>query len=126
MLEASVRAHGYLFLAALIILIIFLVYVYLSNHRTEISQNNLWQEVFQKVKLNPEDLTHDDTTWYFQGRPTCVAYGGSFEAKCPRFENYCAGGGTYGDPVNQALAIKKAIENGGEHPLCPLVYPGAP
>lgn len=127
MLESSVRAHGYLFLAGVVILLFFLAYVYFCNHQTEIYKNNLWISAFQEIGLTPrqiDDITHDDSMWYYLKRPTCVGYGGYFTKKCPKYENYCSGGSTFGNPLQQALAVKKAIYTGGEHPSCPLVYPG--
>ena len=127
MFESSVQAHSYLFLAGIVVFSIFLIYVYICNHRTEIGQSDVWNQSFQKVGLSSKDienLTHDDSMWYYRGRPTCVAYG-DFRKRCPKFESYCAGGDTFGTPEQQALEVKLAIKNGGEHVSCPLIYQGA-
>jgi len=126
--ETGVIAHGYLFVAGVVALMMFLVYVFICEHKTPISQNEMWTEAFRKAGLTPDqirDMTHDDSMWYYQSRSTCVAYGGDFSGKCRRHENYCAGGDRYGDAEAQAQAVKEALDKGGEHPMCPLIYPGA-
>ena len=126
--ETGPKAHGYLFVAGVVIFLMFLVYVFICEHKISIEGNNMWIEAFRKVGL-PEsqirNLTHDDSMWYHKMISTCVAYGGDFSAKCHRHENYCAGGDRYGDAEVQAQAVKEALDNNGEHPMCPLIYPGA-
>ena len=135
------EAHKYFFIASFILFIIFLLYVYFCEHKRGIVDNDLWEEAFLKAGFTETELdniVHDDSLWYYrQGRhpissdennskyyPTCVAYSSNFKDKCSPYEHYCAGDETYGDPIQQAKAVKKAVENGGEHVLCPLIYPG--
>ena len=127
MVHGGVEVHKYLFLAALILFILFVIYVYVCNHKVDVSSNLLWTEAFTGVGISAAmiDLaTHDDSMWYYEGYPTCVAYGGDFSRKCLPHEHYCSGGSVYGTPDQQASAIKDALQNGGEHPQCPLIYPG--
>lgn len=126
--ETGPVAHGYLFVAGVVALMMFLVYVFICEHKVFITGNPLWTEAFERTGLTSEqirDLTHDDSMWYHQSRSTCVAYGGDFSKKCHRHENYCAGGDRYGDAEAQSQAVKESLDNGGEHPMCPLIYPGA-
>ena len=53
-----------------------------------------------------------------------MGYSENGATRCPKHENYCAGGNGFGSGEMQALAVKEAIEKGGEHPMCPLIYPG--
>lgn len=119
-----IQSHWYLFVAGVVMLLFFLIYVYVCNHQIQIDESNLWKQIFEKIGLDPKSVTHDDSMWYYQGYPTCVAYG-SFSNECSKHEHYCSGGNTYGDSISQASAVKKAVDSGGEHPHCPLVYPGA-
>ena len=118
-----IESHWYLFIAGTVMLLFFLTYVYVCNHQIQIKESNLWKPIFEKVGLDPSVLTHDDSMWYYRGYPTCVAYG-SFSDKCSKHEHHCSGGSTYGSSIFQALAVKKAVYNGGEHPQCPLIYTG--
>lgn len=118
------KAYGYVFVLALVLFLCFIVYIYFSDHQKGLKDDS-WIKEFQKVGLDPEDISHDDSVWYFQKQPTCVAYSAK-NAICPRHESYCARGKTYGSILDQVKAVKEAAENGGEHPQCPLIYPGAP
>lgn len=125
--EGNIIAHQYFFIAGLVLFVLFLIYVYGYDHQTTIKNNTIWKDVFVAVGIpekNIDDISHDDDMWYYKGSSTCVAYGGDFSKKCPKYESYCPGGDTYGDAFLQALEVKKAIDNGGEHPLCPLIYHG--
>lgn len=134
--ESGTTAHLYLFIAAVVLFSIFLVYVYVHNHRTSAEDSGFWTKVFYHNDMGEylPHITHDDDVWYYKGRNTCVAYCGHTEPtdRCPRNESYCAGVGepygapnSYGSPNQQVQAIRLAIEKGGEHPLCPLIYAGA-
>ena len=126
--EIGTIAHGYLFIAGVIMLIMFLSYVYLYDHKTFIEGHDMWEKAFLKVgtdKNKIQDITHDDNMWYYKGVSTCVAHSGDFSGLCHRYENYCSGGDRYGDDISQAKAVKEALEDGGEHPMCPLIYSGA-
>ena len=125
--EGNITAHQYFFVAGVVLLILFLIYVYVYEHRTFIEGDELWENAFSGVGLLQEiikDISHDEDVWYYRGNSTCVAYGGDFSEECSRYENYCAGEDRYGDAFLQAMEVKKAIDSGGEHPLCPLIYPG--
>lgn len=126
--ESGVNAHSYMFIAGIVALVMFLIYVFICEHKISIEGNDMWTSAFMKTGLSNNkihDLTHDDSMWYYKMRSTCVAYNGDFSGKCYRHENYCAGGDVYGDEESQALAVKEALNNNGEHPMCPLIYPGA-
>lgn len=127
MLSRSLEAHTYLFIAISIVLLIFLIYVYLSEHKRDIKENKVFRKVFSDLGLDSNMVTHDDSVWFYKGFPTCVGYGDP-EDDCPYFENFCAGDNfSFGSYKQQAEAIKEAVlEGGGEHPSCPLIYPGAP
>ena len=60
-------------------------------------------------------LTRDGEIWYYNSFPTCIGY-----KDCKKSENYCPGTST----ESQSRAIIEAIQNGGEHNLCPFVYSG--
>jgi len=121
---SDIQAHGYLFLAGIILVMIFIVYIYICNHKVSLQDD--WRFEFIKLGLNADEITHDDNMWYFRDLPTCVLFGRHMKDECPRYEGHCAGGENYGTFKKQALAVKEAVHNGGEHPLCPLIYPGAP
>lgn len=126
--ENGTAAHGYLFIAGFVAIIMFLIYVFICEHKISINGNDIWVLAFKRNGMNDsqiKNLTHDDSMWYYKLKSTCVAYGGDFSEKCRRYESYCAGGDKYGDEDLQALAVKEALDNDGEHPMCPLVYTGA-
>jgi len=123
--ETTITSHSYLFIAAGIMLVIFLLYAFVCNHKVDIDKDEMWRSEFEKHQLKSEDIVHDDTMWYYRGLPTCVAYGGIFDSTCSPNEHYCSGGSTYGNRTQQIFAIAGAIKNGGEHPLCPLIYQGS-
>lgn len=123
----SNKAHKYLFIAGTILFIIFLLYIYFCDHKQSILESEFWTKEFLKAgfsKEKIEDIEHDDSVWYYKNRPTCVAYSGSFFEKCLPYEHYCPGGNTFGIPEKQIKALQEAIDNGGEHVDCPLIYPG--
>ncbi len=126
--ETGPKPHGYLFIAGIVTLIMFLIYVYMCEHKISVRGNLMWERAFRKAGLTDKqirDISHDDSMWYCKSISTCVAYGGDFSERCHRHENYCAKGDLFGDEYSQALAVKKSFDNGGEHPMCPLIYPGA-
>nr|QBK86300.1 MAG: hypothetical protein LCMAC102_00950 [Marseillevirus LCMAC102] len=125
--ETGIQAHSYLFVVGIVSLIMFLVYVYICEHKTNIEGNGVWEDIFQHIGMTPtqiSELSHDDTTWYYQKISTCVAYNENFSGRCQKHESFCAGGEFFGDVLTQAKAVKLAIDKGGEHPSCPLIYPG--
>ena len=125
MLHFGPKAHSYLFVAVVVLFSIFLLYVYFCKHQKDIHKNKTFSQVFSEAGLNLNHISHDDSIWFFKNYPTCVGYGEP-KKDCPYSENFCAGNNKYGSYKQQALAVKKAITNGGEHPECPLLYPGAP
>ena len=116
--------HLYLWLAFTLLLLFFLGYDFLYDHKENIQNSKEWLDVFIKEGIDPKDMSHDESVWYYKRRSTCVGYG-DWEEECPRSENWCAGGGTFGDSSQQAKGVKDAITNGGVHPDCPLIYAGA-
>jgi len=119
------RVHIFLWLAGILLFLFFIGYVFLYDHKEGIANSEIWDNEFRRVGINPEDMSHDDSTWYYKRLSTCVGYGGEWEQECPRHENYCSGGKTFGDAKNQVKAIVEALKNRGTHPGCPLIYVGA-
>lgn len=121
--EKGIRAHSYLFIIGIIALSLFLIYIFLFEHKTDINDNTLWFDNFKKHGLRADQIshiTHDDSTWYYKGISTCVGYG-DWNDKCQKHENYCAGNDTFGNATQQVSALIMAIKNGGVHPECPLL-----
>jgi hypothetical protein len=121
--ESGLIAHTYLVCLVILLLLIFIFYLY-TKHKKYIRWNNQWNKIFHKVGLSAnqiKQLSHDDNVWYYQGVSTCVGYG-DWENKCDTSLSVCSGGDTYGKPLQQAISIKKSIDKGGEHDLCPLLY----
>ena len=126
--ERGQTAHGYLFIGGIVLLLMFLIYVFICEHKTDIEGNNMWHNAFKNAGLTQKqisNISHDDHMWYYKSASTCVGFSGDFSKNCYRYQNYCAGGDRYGDETLQAKSVKDAIDNGGEHPMCPLIYPGA-
>ena len=106
---------------------LFLLYVYYTDHRDFIEQDEVWTQAFKRKGLSDyeiSDISHDDTNWYYKGISTCVGYG-DYTTKCPMSEVYCSAlkTETYGNPDEQASAETQAIQNssGAYHPSCPLI-----
>jgi hypothetical protein len=127
--EKGKYAHACLCVAGIVLLIVVLIYVYICEHKVGILDSEVWKKAFEDHGLGKEieHITHDDEMWYHNEVSTCVAYRGSVNDSkaCNRSDKFCSGGKTYGNYDQQVLAIKEALMNGGEHPLCPLIYPGA-
>lgn len=124
--EKGLEAHLYLWIAGIVFAILFIGYTFWFDHKSHIDENESWVSRFENEGLSREqinDLTHDDTMWYYQRKSTCVGYGEPNEA-CPKNENFCSGGSTYGDFSKQAEEIAMALKKGGVHPDCPLIYLG--
>ena len=124
--ETGLKAHLYLWIAAIVSIILFLGYIFWFDHKENINGRTHWEKEFENVGLTKEqreDISHDDSMWYYQRVATCVGYGPS-NAECPRFESYCAGGITFGESSLQAKAVSEAIKKGGIHEDCPLIYSG--
>jgi hypothetical protein len=127
------KAHFYFILAAGVMLFFLVVYGFYYDHKeiaaTSESTGDLWRASFKQAGLSDqivEDLSHDNDTWYYQGKSVCVGYG-DWRDSCKRFENVCSGGerkNVNGSADDQAREIKKALDAGGVHPDCPLIYAG--
>jgi len=122
--ESGLTAHTYLWIAGVIAILMFMVYVFICEHEMRIDQNEVWIGRFLRAGVSTSEIvhiTHDYSVWYYKGLGTCVAYG-DWNDKCERSEYWCAGGGVVGDGDAQARAVKVAIDNGsGYHPMCPLI-----
>ncbi len=126
------RSHFYVIMAAALLLFFVVVYGFHYDHKEHINlsthPNSVeWVESFREAGVHPlvvDDITHDDDHWYYQGNSLCVGYG-DWSAKCQRHESYCGGGKLVGTMKEQTTAIFEALKNGGSHPMCPLLYPGA-
>lgn len=60
--ESGTTAHLYLFIAAVVLFSIFLVYVYVHNHRTSAEDSGFWTKVFYHNDMGEylPHITHDD------------------------------------------------------------------
>ena len=120
----------YLLGAACIFFLLFALYAFVIDHKESIDEDfspDGWVPALRKVGLKNDEIAkvkHDETAWYYDDRALCVGYGDESE-RCPRYENYCAGKKSFGSTLQQAMAIRVAIRNKGEHPECPLLYMGA-
>jgi hypothetical protein len=124
---AKHNPHLYFLVGGCILFIFFIIYGFWFDHKEPILFDTEWRSEFKKAGVpDPiiDGLAHDDTTWYYDDVSTCVAYG-DWDDKCPRHENYCAGGMNIGDRYGQAREVYAALKNGGQHVKCPLIYPGA-
>lgn len=125
------RQHTYTFAFGCILLSMFLIYVYVCDHKIQIDNDDDWTNAFVRAGLPQNALpfiTHDSDVWYYYGRSTCVAFG-DFSDNCDYRQAVCAEGDppntTFGSRDAQVKAVMIAIVAGGEHPWCPLIYPGA-
>jgi len=112
-----------LFIGSGILLFFFLVYVFICQHRFAVIDKK-WLILFSKYNINPKDITHDESVWYYKNKNTCVFYSEWKDTECPRHSRYCSGKlNSAGNAELQVRAIREAINNKGEHPKCPLIYP---
>jgi hypothetical protein len=124
--ENGLKPHLYLWIAGIVFMILFFGYIFWFDHKENIDGSDLWETEFEKAGLTKEqreDISHDDSMWYYQRMATCVGYG-SPNDECPRYESYCAGGRYAGSFSEQAKAVTDAIRKGGIHEDCPLIYSG--
>jgi hypothetical protein len=69
------------------------------------------------------DISHDESMWYYQGKPTCVHYNPNLQykspkdKKCPIYSRVCSN-----TIEEQIKNVYIAIQNEGFHPNCPLLY----
>lgn len=125
--ESGKTAHLYLFIAGVVGLLMFIIYVYIYDHHNHIETNAFWRDALKKAGISEEDIkhiTHDGDTWHHRRKNLCVAHSGDFEEACSKHHNFCSGGDTSGTADEQAQNIFIALKNEGEHPLCPLIYSG--
>lgn len=134
------NSHEYIFFASIAIFALLLGYIFIE-HQYSITNNESMIEIFEKAGLTKdkiEEISHDDFMWYYRGKSTCVLYNNSDE-KCLEHEGYCSGDNIliqlsknneinlardakFGTLFQQAVEVRKAIEHGGYHPSCPLIY----
>ena len=124
--ESGMQAHGYLWIAGLVIFILFIGYAFWYEHQKTVDEGvgEDWLKHFVQAGLTPEeasDMTHDADLWYYKRKPTCVGYG-DWNDECLVFESVCSGGKKFGDFREQAKSVYKALKAGGKHPDCPIVY----
>lgn len=126
--ETGLLAHLYLYIIGIVALSLFLIYGFVYDHKTGITDHehqSEWVSNFKKHGLTDEqirDIQHDDNVWYYQGVSVCVGYGDEKE-ECPKHETVCSGGDTFGNVSQQTVSVVLAIQKGGKHPECPLIYP---
>lgn len=151
--ETGLEPHLYLWIAGLVFLVLYIGYIFWFEHKESID-GSFWVEKFKKAGLNSKeinDITHDDSMWYYQRIATCVGYGspldtfnssssngspnaldslgipspnGSPSGECPKYESFCPGGHTFGTAEDQVREVIAAIRKGGVHEDCPLIYSG--
>ena len=121
----DVYFHGILFLANLLLFLVFLCYVLIAEHRTEVDDEK-YKTRFKDLGLTEsqiDKISHDDDLWYFQGESTCVGYSASPSTRCPK--NFCICSGetyeTYGTFEQQSKDVAEFIQ-GKLKKTCPLVY----
>ena len=122
--ETSLQAQIYLWCAGFLLFSAILFY-FLLNDNSSAGESDIWSEEFSNLgvkNINIDDISHDDDIWYYQKIPTCVAYEGSeYNKACNKNIAYCGGGDTIGTPKQQVVAVLEAIQNGGQHNMCPLI-----
>lgn len=107
-----------------------MIYVYVCDHKESVVDDDDWTNAFVQSGLDRAELefvTHDSDVWYHRGVSTCVGYG-DFEDTCDYHLSVCSSGvipyTKCGDREEQAREVLLAIRSGGEHPQCPIIYPG--
>jgi len=124
--------HKYLLLFASILMVMFIIYAYYTEHKIPIGygifKDKDWISAFTQVGLNKSDidlLEHDSDVWYYNGNNTCVAYGSPVD-KCDYASYMCSNGSipnvTHGTRLQQAKNVVDAIRQGGLHKDCPVIY----
>jgi hypothetical protein len=131
--ERSLKSHLYLYIAGVVLFILFLGYTFWYDHKTDVDGNEAAAEAFRKEGLSEEQISrirHDDDVWYYDGRSTCVGYSShdnDSSERCPYFQSVCAGSKarTFGSLSDQVREVAKVIKSGKtQHPDCPLIYEG--
>ena len=130
--ESSIRSHTYFLCAVCIILAAYLLYIYFYNHKEDLDLHNYaWTSSMDKngiTKEQMDNLSHDESVWYYKKKSTCVGYGEP-QDECLKHESFCSGedfiNTTFGSYDEQAKSLHEAFLNGGIHPECPIIYSGA-
>jgi len=122
--ESGLTAHFYLFLGGVAVMAILVIYAFVVDHKHSLSKE--WVSSFTSIGVSAdkvENISHDEEMWYYAGKSTCVGYG-DYKDSCPKFQGVCAGekGKTFGSALEQARAVKAALDGGGSHSQCPLIY----
>lgn len=108
--------HIYIFLLGCLFFLLFICYFYDHHPVKKLDKETI--SALKNMGLQEKQidlLTKDEEIWYYNSLPTCIGY-----KDCKKSENYCPGTSI----ESQSRAIFEAIQNGGEHKLCPLVYSG--
>lgn len=116
------NSHTIIWFAALILFLIFFMYVYFVNHRDHVVNDEIIN-AFLKAGLTQSqinDLTYDAEVWYYKGDQTCVSYGGTVGEWCDPSNFVCDNFNKTGDFDFQGRQLKLALDNGGMNPNCPL------
>lgn len=107
--------------------ILYIGYAFWYDHKNDIG-NSDFESIFREKGLsqkNIDKISHDDDMWYHGNKSTCVGYSSDENEECPKFQEVCVGGKTFGSIERQINEVIKAVRNGGTHEDCPLVYEGA-
>lgn len=108
--------HVFIYTFSLIFFIILVLYVFSANHKENPTTKH--KNIFLKFGMTDEtikSLKKDDISWFYGETNTCV--GSLINNDCNSYDSLC--------PKNifdECYKIKEAIDNGGIHPLCPLLY----
>ena len=126
--EISLVAHCYLFIAGLILIILYMGYVFWYDHKKDMTEGD-FDVLFSKEGLSQEqieNIKHDDDVWYYKDMSTCIGYSSDPREACPKFQNVCMGGKTFGLLETQIKEVSNLIKSGLiQHPACPLIYEGS-
>lgn len=101
----------------------YIYYGYVLDHKRSTNREYLEENLSIPDEIL-DSLSHDADVWYYNGKSTCVAFGVA-NASCPKHFAVCSGGENFGKLSDQLRNNIVAIQNGGEHPDCPLIYRGA-
>jgi hypothetical protein len=125
--DTGLTAHFYLFIAGVVVIILFFGYAFWYDHKKQFEDHNI-DKIFKRYGLSEEqisNISHDDDMWYYKRKSTCVGYSSIPDELCPKFQEVCVGGKTFGNLEDQIREVVKAIKIGGLHEDCPLIYEGA-
>lgn len=92
------------------------------NHRERIDNEEIVNE-FLNAGLTRDQisrLTYDAEVWFYNNIQTCVAYGGTTDGWCDPSNFVCYDNNKQGSFYFQGQQLKRALDNGGVSPDCPL------